>query len=256
VTFEDREDKQTTQVHALGAEITFLAPKRGGAPVLRDAELHLNGGQITCLLGPSGAGKTTLLRMLGGDRTIEFRGSVAYNCLSSSTDVTAAARSGRIGLFLPDGALPPWQSVQSILRLPARLNSKLNKPDKQEIESVLSQLRLPGETLLKLPSELSLGMRHRVLLALAFLYKPAYYLIDETFSALDQPTADLLSQELVDQVKKRSSTCLIATHDLNRALEIGTAFYYKDLGHQLLRIENPTKTELIELFDQDYTRSL
>jgi ABC-type multidrug transport system ATPase subunit len=250
-------DKQSTGTsHALGAKITILAPKRGSRPVLRDSEVYLGGGKITCLLGPSGAGKTTLLRLLGGDQAVEFSGSATYYYLASPGDVKDAARNGRIGLFLPDGALPPWQTVQRILCLPARLNTNLKAPVKNEIESVLTRLRLPIETLLKVPSELSLGMRHRVLLALAFLYKPVYYLIDELFSALDQPTAELVLNELRRQVKESNSTCLVATHDLDRALAIGDAFYYKDLGQNLLLVEHPTRSELIELFEEDYAKSL
>lgn len=46
---------------------TGLAVRRGGRVVLEDVDLHVDGGELVCLVGPNGAGKSTLLAALAGD---------------------------------------------------------------------------------------------------------------------------------------------------------------------------------------------
>ena len=239
----------------LKVKIDYLAPKDKCPPVLKDVtkEMVLNSGEITWLLGPSGAGKTTFLRMLGGDRTVEFKGIIEYYYSDRSHYGRDVFKDGKVGLFLPDGSLPPWPTILDILYLPAKLNKRIKKPKEDEIDKILNKLRLSHDSKAKHPFELSLGMRYRILIALAFLYKPFFYLIDEIFSALDQPTADLLIYELNKTVQADRSVCLITTHDIDRALSIRGSYYYKDLKTNIIKLVNPSKSDIYDCFQKDYS---
>lgn len=235
------------------ANITYLAPKYKRPPILKNISRTyvFKPGEITWLLGPSGAGKTTLLRLLGGDKTVEFRGKINYYYNGQSHYKGEVFSDGKIGLFLPEGGLPPWQKVIKILHLPANLNKKLKNPSDDKINQTLDTLRLPRETKDKLTFELSLGMKYRILIALAFLYEPSFYLIDELFSALDQPTADFLIEELNKKITTSNSVCVITTHNIDRALSIPGSYYYKDLGQNLIPLDSPTKSDIYECFKSD-----
>jgi len=234
------------------ASIDFLSPKRECSTVLRKINFELNSGEITWLLGPSGAGKTTLLRLLGGDKKVGFTGDIIYCYKNQELRINDIVKQGQIGLFIPDGGLPPWMKVEELFYLPSNFNNQLKKPKCEDIDQALSILCLPPSTKDKIPSQLSLGMRYRVLLSLAFLYNPCFCFVDEIFNALDQPIAELLIQELQGRVKINNSICLITTHDIDRALSIPGSYYYKNLKTDIIKINDPKKDDLYSLFKDDY----
>lgn len=240
------DDRSPAMSIELTANIRSLAPAPQKPALLSKAELKLRGGEITCLIGPSGAGKTSLLRLLAGDRSLYFEGDIIYSVNGEQMTVHNAARLGRIGLFLPDTGLPPWQSVEDILSLPARLNPRLLRPSRESVVRTLATVALPDTTLCKAVPELSHGMRHRVLLALALLYRPKFLFIDELLSSIDSPTVDKIIPTLTEFVKTEQSVCLLATHDLDRAAKLGDTFYFKNNGTSLTRLNQ--LTNLRDLF--------
>ncbi|MBA4242876.1 MAG: iron ABC transporter ATP-binding protein, partial [Pseudomonas sp.] len=75
--------------------------------VVQDLDLHLNAGDIGCLLGPSGCGKTTTLRAIAGfepvlEGEIELAGEVI-----SRAGFTLAPEKRHIGMVFQDYALFP-----------------------------------------------------------------------------------------------------------------------------------------------------
>ena len=235
--------------NSLQATISSLAPATSHPPLLKDSRVELAGGEITCLIGPSGAGKTVLLRLLAGDKTIQADAHIRYRSNGEALNVRDAATRGWLGLFLPDTGLPPWQKVADILSLPARFNPRLQKPDGQRVTATLQLLQLPSSTLKKIPRELSLGMRHRVLLALAVLYEPRFLFVDELLSSIDSPTVDGIVPLLKQLVTEREMVCLLTTHDLDRAMRLGTTFYFKGLDTSISRLSDPTKADMLALFE-------
>jgi NitT/TauT family transport system ATP-binding protein len=223
----------------------------GHADPIEFGKLDLRAGEIACVVGPSGAGKTTLLRALAGDSSLKVAGHMTYESAGSAVSVGEAAKRGWLGLFLPDTGLPPWQVVSKILLLPASLNNNLVRPTSAEIEEALASLHLSGSVLTKTPGELSLGMRHRVLLALALLYRPRFLFIDELLASIDSPTVSLIIPVLKDFVAREGCTCLLTTHDLDRAYELASQFYYKGLHQGLLAMGYPAPKTLAACFLND-----
>ena len=80
-------------------------------------------------------------------------------------------------------------------------------------------VELPG-TQKKKPSELSGGMRKRVGLARAIIYKPEILLYDEPTTGLDPVTAAVMDQ-LIVRTRDLGVTGLVVTHDMRSAFTVG-----------------------------------
>lgn len=97
--------------HDLLLNLKDLACGYASQKVVQDLDLHLNAGDIGCLLGPSGCGKTTTLRAIAGFEPvlagqIELGGEVI-----SRPGFTLAPEKRRIGMVFQDYALFPHLSV-------------------------------------------------------------------------------------------------------------------------------------------------
>src|SRR5690606_38354131 len=70
------------------------------------------------------------------------------------------------------------------------------------------------------PDQLSGGQRQRVALARALAGQPRVLLLDEPFSAVDQPTRDRLKRELATLRGKLKIPIILVTHDIGEALAL------------------------------------
>ena len=83
----------------------------GEQRIVQNLNLHLNPGDIGCLLGPSGCGKTTTLRAIAGfEPVLEGEIRLAGEVISSP-GFTLAPEKRRIGMVFQDYALFPHLSV-------------------------------------------------------------------------------------------------------------------------------------------------
>jgi phospholipid/cholesterol/gamma-HCH transport system ATP-binding protein len=103
------------------------------------------------------------------------------------------------------------------------LNRERNhSPDEvaRRVGEVLELVGLAG-TEKKWPAELSGGMRKRVGLARAIIYRPEILLYDEPTTGLDPIAADAIDQLIVRVVEKFQVTSIAVTHDMRSARRIG-----------------------------------
>ena len=192
-----------------------LSLQLGGRLVLRDADLHVDHGELVGLIGPNGAGKTTLLRAalgllapVSGHVTIDGR----------------AAKPGRAPIgYVPQRHETAWEfpiSVENMV-MTGRTGTLglLRRPgmvDWQAVDDALERVRM-SELRERPVGELSGGQRQRVLVARALALQPAALLLDEPFTGLDMPTQDLLS-DLFLSLAHEGRAVLMTTHDLAAAL--------------------------------------
>jgi NitT/TauT family transport system ATP-binding protein len=179
---------------------------------LRDVDLDIPRGKLTCLLGPSGCGKTTLLKIVAG--------LLDANAGTVTVDGKVVTGPGPERAFVfQDFALLPWATV---LRNVA-FGLELRKVAREEREAVarryIDEVGLTGFED-KYPHELSGGMRQRVGLARALAVDAKVLLLDEPFSAVDEQTRRKFQEDMIRLRAVEKKTFVFVTHSIEEAVYI------------------------------------
>jgi peptide/nickel transport system ATP-binding protein len=160
---------------------------------LRDASLTIHAGEIVGIAGPSGSGKSTLLRIASGIEE-PGAGTVTFG------DGQATASRGYVMPVFQDPVAsldrrwPIWRSITE----PATVTRRLRRQERLEMaRDALSQVRLEGLALDRLPGQLSVGQAQRVAIARALIARPALVVADEPTASLDVTTA----AEIIDLLR-------------------------------------------------------
>ena len=177
---------------------TFNNGKAG----FRNVTFSMEEGEIIGILGTSGCGKSTLLRVLSG-LDHDYRGNFT---LSNN------ATNQKVGMMFQEPRLMPWLSVKE--------NVCFGTSNSREIELAAELLELVGlENFHEhYPKDLSGGMAQRTAIARSLITEPDVLLLDEPFSALDAFTKMQLQDLLLSIWKKRKTTMILVTHDIDEAL--------------------------------------
>jgi ABC-type nitrate/sulfonate/bicarbonate transport system ATPase subunit len=165
-------------------------------------------------VGPSGCGKSTLLALLAG-LLQPGSGRIAW-----SRDEAQPARHPLTMMFQKDTLLP-WLTVEDNIGLHFRVSrSPLGKAEqKTRIAELIHLAGLDGAER-KFPYQLSGGMRRRTAFLASVAPHPRTLLLDEPFSALDEPTRIGIHQDIFNIVKREGITVLLITHDLGEAISL------------------------------------
>ena len=183
--------------------------------VVQDLNLHLNTGDIGCLLGSSGCGKTTTLRAIAGFEPV-YEGEITLaGEVISRPGFTLAPEKRRIGMVFQDYALFPHLSVAENIGFGIRKHPRL----KQVTDELLELVNL-GTLGKRYPHELSGGPQQRVALARALAPEPQLLLLDEPFSNLDGELRRRLSHEVREILKARGTSAILVTHDQEEAFAV------------------------------------
>ena len=186
-----------------------------GQSVVSELNLHLNAGDIGCLLGPSGCGKTTTLRAIAGFEAVQAGEISLAGQVISRPGFTLAPEKRRIGMVFQDYALFPHLTVAQNVAFGIRQHPQREQATRELLELVkLDQL---GQ---RYPHELSGGQQQRVALARALAPEPQLLLLDEPFSNLDGELRRKLSQEVREILKLRGISAILVTHDQQEAFAV------------------------------------
>jgi iron(III) transport system ATP-binding protein len=201
-----------------------------GQTVVSGLTMHINRGQLVCLLGPSGCGKTTALRAIAGFEPI-FHGEIQIDGNTVSRPGYALAPEKRhLGMVFQDYALFPHLDVGDNVGFALRRLSS----DAQQ-KTVMRMLEMVGlqDFKSRYPHELSGGQQQRVALARALAAQPDAILLDEPFSNLDVDTRERLSVEVRDILKHEGITGILVTHHQDEAFALGDHIGVMDQGRIL-----------------------
>ncbi len=183
--------------------------------VVRNISLHLNAGDIGCLLGPSGCGKTTTLRAIAGFEPLQAGQIELAGEVLSRPGFTLPPEKRRIGMVFQDYALFPHLTVAENIAFGIRDN-----PERSAITTEMLELVNMAQLAARYPHELSGGQQQRVALARALAPEPRLLLLDEPFSNLDVALRRRLSEEVREILKARGTSAILVTHDQEEAFAV------------------------------------
>jgi ABC-type lipoprotein export system ATPase subunit len=181
---------------------------------LRGAELSLEEGSWTSLMGPSGSGKSTLVHVLAG--LLEPNGGSVMIAGEDITRLPAAERARRrrrtIGLVLQRDNLHPLLDAAGNVSLPLRLDGQPSGEVAPRVEELLEAVGL-SDRRHHVPAQLSGGEAQRAAIALAMAPRPRVLLCDEPTGELDEETAAGVL-DLLERLRSREGTALLTvTHN-------------------------------------------
>jgi phospholipid/cholesterol/gamma-HCH transport system ATP-binding protein len=121
----------------------------------------------------------------------------------------------KVGFLFQSGALYDSMTIKKNLEFPlTRIKKNLSRKEIDEkISEALENVGL-SDTMNKMPSELSGGMRKRANLARTIVVDPMIMLYDEPTTGIDPVTSDEISALINDVQKKYNTSSIIITHDI------------------------------------------
>lgn len=208
---------------------TFNPGTVNAKKALSGLSLHLEPGDFVTIIGSNGAGKSTLFNAIAGVFYVD-EGSLSLD----GRDITFLPefqRSRVIGRLFQDPlkGTAPGMTIEENLALAYLRSTKgsapfarISKKDKAFFREKLSLLNMGLEDRMKQPvGLLSGGQRQALTLLMATLVPPKLLLLDEHTAALDPAAAEKILELTKEVVSKEHITCLMITHNMRQALELG-----------------------------------
>jgi NitT/TauT family transport system ATP-binding protein len=181
---------------------------------LNGVSLTVETGEFLTIIGPSGCGKSTLLSSIAGFLQPDT-GQITIDGVP--VDGPAAGRA----VVFQQASLMPWRTVEKNVAYGLSLQKVLGRKDiPARVTAAIATVGLQGYEH-HYPHQISGGMQQRVNLARALATQPDLLLMDEPFGALDALTKEVLQDELLEIVQKRTSTTIFITHDIEEAVFLG-----------------------------------
>jgi phospholipid/cholesterol/gamma-HCH transport system ATP-binding protein len=203
-------------------EVRDLQKSFGPNRILDGVNFRIEKGESVVIIGRSGGGKSVLLKHLvallkpdSGQVLIDGENVVPMN------ERQLLRVRHKFGMLFQGAALFDSMTVAENIGFPLRRESKMSESEiHKRISEVLEMVDLPG-TQEKKPSELSGGMRKRVGLARAIVYKPQIVLYDEPTTGLDPIVSDSIDQLIMKVRDSLDVTSVVVTHDMRSARRVG-----------------------------------
>jgi|SRR6185369_11367200 len=193
--------------------IENLVKVYGTTPAVDDLSLTVGRGEILGLVGPNGAGKTTTLRCLAGilpptSGRIEIAGH----------DLKTAPEEARRQLaFVSDEPrLFENLTVMDHLRVVARIYGVGDAVERSS--ELLARFEL-ADRRDAFPSELSRGMKQKLMIAAALLHQPQALILDEPLTGLDPGAMRRMKRTVIEQAEAGTSV-IVSSHLLHLVQEI------------------------------------
>ena len=221
---------------------------------IEDLSLELKQGDFATIIGSNGAGKSTLFNAICGDFLTDT-GSIELD----NKDITFMpqhARARSIGRLYQDPmrGTAPGMTIEENLALAAGKGGWLSHTTRQEKERFREELNIGLEERMSHPvGLLSGGQRQALTLLMATMNPPKLLLLDEHTAALDPGTAEKVLNLTRRIVEEHQLTCLMITHNMQSAIELGNRILMMDSGNIVLDIggeekKNMTVEGLLEKF--------
>lgn len=212
-------------------EIKDLHKAFGEEKVLNGVDLTLAPGENLVVLGKSGSGKSVLIKLIVGLLAADSGSIRVFDTeMTDINDKELALMRQKIGFLFQSGALYDSMSVRQNLEFPLRrIRKELSEKERTgKIKDALESVGL-ADSIDKMPSQLSGGMRKRIGLARTIVVDPLIMLYDEPTSGLDPTTTHEISNLILDVQTELKTASIIITHDIDCA---------KMIGNRLVMLQN------------------
>lgn len=203
----------SVQLTATGVTVR---PVPGSPPILEDASITVNPGEIHALVGPNGAGKSTLFSVLAGDLTPES-GTVTLDGRPIGTIRARDLARSRAVLLQQNAVSFPF-SAEQVVRMGRApwARTALEDDDDTAVSTAMTATEV-DVLATRSVSSLSGGERARVALARVLAQSTSVVLLDEPTASLDLKH----HEDVMRLVRARAdarATVAVVLHDLNAAL--------------------------------------
>ena len=220
---------------------------------LSNVSLHLKEGDFATIVGSNGAGKSTMFNAITGAFYID-EGQIVLDG-EDITYVKEYVRSKEIGHLFQDplrGTAPNMTIEENMALAYLRAStlrheyfSRIKASDKKKFREQLSLLNMGLEDRMKQPvGLLSGGQRQALTLLMATMVTPKILLLDEHTAALDPATAEKVLELTKQIIAERKLTCLMVTHNMHQALELGNRTLMMDGGQIVFDVEGEERSKL------------
>jgi ABC-2 type transport system ATP-binding protein len=194
-------------------EVDGLSKRYGTLQAVDGVSLRVERGEILGLVGPNGAGKTTTLRCVSGIIP-PSAGAVRIGGFDLHAQPVEAKR--RLAFVPDEPRLFDYLTARDHLRITARLYGVTDGAERAE--RLLDELEL-GERKDAFPSELSRGMKQKLMVAMALLHRPEALLLDEPLTGLD-PVAMRRMKDRISATAASGVAVILSSHMLHLVEEL------------------------------------
>jgi len=193
-----------------------------GTPLLENVNFQIDQGERVCLLGRNGTGKSTLLRLIHG-YTSSGDAAAAIEPDGGTITRRQGLRTALLDQDVPIGLGGTVSDVVATAFGSSGHCDKLSADDHRAVDHIISRMELDPQAEV---SQLSAGMRRRVLLAKAICARPDILLLDEPTNHLDIAAVAWLEDFLL----RYDGTLLFVTHDRMLLRKLATRIIDLDRG--------------------------
>ncbi len=208
-------------------EVRGLHKSIGQQEILRGMDLTIYHGESLAIIGGSGTGKSVTLKLImglmpatSGSITVEGKE------ITGLTERQLGPHRRKIGMLFQDGALFDSLTVEENVAFPLReAGEKDAAKIAAAVHEVLDDVGL-ADSMGKLPSALSGGMRKRAALARAVITRPRCVLYDEPTAGLDPIVSDSIDH-LIRRIQRHyKCTSVVVTHDMKSVRTVADRVIY------------------------------
>ena len=203
--------------------------KDGAVKALDGVNCEIHAGEVVVIIGPSGCGKSTFLRSLNllempTSGEIYFEGARI-----NDPKIDINLHRQKIGMvFQQFNLFNNLNILQNIMLAPMKLLKQTQAEAQKNAMELLERVGLADKAN-NYPSQLSGGQKQRIAIVRALAMKPDVMLFDEPTSALDpEMVGEVL--DVIKELVKTGMTCVIVTHEMGFAREVGSRVLFMEGG--------------------------
>jgi ABC-2 type transport system ATP-binding protein len=214
-------------MHDFAIEVSELNKSYRQQPALNNLDLRVPAGSIFGFLGRNGAGKTTTIKILMGMLRADSGTARVFGLNIGDPRQSIEARS-RIGFVTEDKDLFPYMSVEQMLRFTRPFFPKW----RDDLERrYLKMFDLPPKRKI---SDLSKGMRSKLMLLIAVCHSAELLILDEPTDGLDPAATEEVLRELVAIAASQQTTIFFSSHQLAEVEQIADSICIVDKGRAIV----------------------